>query len=104
MADRERPDNAPYVIVSQMGLTHAEFLRSLPTAAGGMDLRVEAPRILIEDETRRVEIRLGPEQQRHLGALVLPVTEVRLMFHGFSPDERKRFLKRFELTFQRGGG
>jgi hypothetical protein len=104
VADSERPDIEPYAIVRHMGLTHAEFLRSLPMAAGGMGLRVQVPHILIEDGTRRIEIRLGPEQQRHLGSLALPVTEVSLFFHGFSPEECERFLTRFERTFQRGGG
>ena len=87
-----------------MGLSHGEFLRSLPAAVVGMEFRVQGPRIQVLDAERRVEIDLGPEQQRRLGALVLPQTPVRLSFHGFSVEKRGEFCKRFDLAFQRGGG
>lgn len=94
----------PFGIVRPMGLTHVEFMRSLPAAVEGMDCRVEGPHIEITDAVRRIEIRLGPEQMRYLGSLVLPQTQVNLSFEGFSEEQRKDFLRRFDLAFQRGGG
>jgi hypothetical protein len=87
-----------------MGLTHVEFMRSLPAAVEGMDCRVDGPRIEIADAGRRIEILLGPEQERRLGSLALPQTQVNLSFEGFSEEQRKDFLRRFDLAFQRGGG
>jgi hypothetical protein len=87
-----------------MALTHAEFLRSLPAAAAGMECRIEGARILLQDPPRRVEIRLGPEGSLALGSLRLPQTEVELRLEGFSPQAREAFLRRFALAFQRGGG
>lgn len=87
-----------------MGLSHAEFLRSLPAAIGDMDCRVEGPNIQISESERRVEIQLGPERHRRLGSLVLHQTRVSLRFEGFSEEERARFLRRFDLAYQRGGG
>lgn len=95
---------APYELVRQMGLSHAEFLRSLPAAAGEMECRVDGPHIQISQSNRRVDIRLGPEQDQRLGSLVLPQTRVNLRFEGFSETERADFLRRFDLAFQRGGG
>ena len=51
-----------------------------------------------------LEISLGEERQRQLGALALPVTDVRLRFSGFEVQELQRFIKRFDLVYQRGGG
>lgn len=87
-----------------MALTHAEFLRSLPSAAPGMENRVHGSEIELSAPPRRVVISLGPEQCRRLGALALPDTEVRLRFEGFSHQERQAFLERFDLAFRRGGG
>jgi hypothetical protein len=99
MAEADR-----YTRTLRMALTHAEFLRSLPRAAAGMERRVEGAKIELSDPPRRVIISLGPERSRRLGALALPETEVRLSLEGFSREERLAFLDRFELAFRRGGG
>jgi hypothetical protein len=87
-----------------MALTHGEFLRSLPHAAGGMAIKADGARIRLSDPPRRVLIELGPEQRLTLGALTLPQTDVRLFFQGFSEAERLEFLRRFDLAYRRGGG
>ena len=88
----------------RMGLDRAEFLRSLPPALAGLAWRWEDHHIHIEDLHRQVEIHLGPEQTRRLGALRLPEMEVILVFDGYSEDEQADFLRRFDRAFQRGGG
>ncbi len=92
------------VVQRCMGLGHAEFLRGLPPALGGLRWRWEDDMILVEDPPRLLLIRLGPERQQRLGALVLPQTPVTLSFQGYPEAERAAFLRRFDLAFQRGGG
>jgi hypothetical protein len=87
-----------------MGLSHQEFLRSLPAAAAGMECRVEGADILLSAPEGRVRIELGPERQMRLGSLLLPQTPVRLSFDGFTGESREAFLRRFDVAFQRGGG
>ena len=99
MPDAEWPTR-----VRRMALTHAEFLRSLPRAAPGMERRINGNVVELSAPPRRVVISLGPEQSRRLGALALPETEVRLRLEGFSVQERQAFLERFDLAFRRGGG
>ena len=94
----------PFAIARQMGLTHREFFRSLPAAVAGIGYRIDGTQVLIEESTRRIEIRLGPERKSRLGSLTLPRTQVRLIFGGFSDEERVAFLERFDRAFQRGGG
>jgi len=98
------PDDARDTQVRRMALTHAEFLRTLPRAAPGMDCRIQGTEIELAAPPRRVRITLGPEHTRTLGALALPETEIHLRWEGFSPAERAAFLARFDLAFRRGGG
>jgi hypothetical protein len=49
-------------------------------------------------------LELGPERERRLGALCLPVTDVQFRFSGFDQASFKAFIERFDLAFQRGGG
>lgn len=88
----------------RMGLDRAEFLRSLPHAVAGLKWALEGSCIQVEDPPRRIEIHLGPEQTRRLGALSLPEMEVTLVFQGYSAEERADFFRRFDRAYQRGGG
>ena len=94
----------PQTLVRRMTITRVEFLRCLPRAAPGMKQHIEGARIRLEDSARRVGIDLGHQGEHSIGSLVLPQTEVRLQFEGFSGSEREAFLKRFDLAYQRGGG
>ena len=97
-------DAEPQDITRLMGLSHKEFLRSLPAAVRGMTCHAEGAHIRIWDAQKTINIHLGPEQERRLGSLVLPQTRVTVRFEGCSAEQREAFLKRFELAFQRGGG
>jgi len=87
-----------------MGLTHAEFFRSLPPAIEHRDYTVEDGVVCIDVDGRSVTIELGPQLSRNIALLRIPYLEVRFSFHGFSEEERQRFTERFELYFRRGGG
>lgn len=93
-------------LVWDMAVTRAEFLRSLPAAAHGMECRISegGALVLLLEPPRRVEIRLGPEERRRLGALSLPRTRVGLSLEGFADAEAAAFLERFARAYQRGGG
>lgn len=106
---KERPDSSAegaegYSFTREMGLTHAEFYRSLPPAIAHRAYSVEDDRVLIEFDERTVIIELGPQRYRSIASLRLPYAQVRFTFLGFSPGERQDFMDRFELYFQRGGG
>lgn len=88
----------------ELGLTHAEFYRSLPAAIAHRAHTVEDDRVRIDDGTRTVTIELGPQRHRSIASLRLPYLEARFTFEGFSTPERQKFMERFERYFQRGGG
>jgi len=92
--------------VRVMAIGHRDFLRSFTPLGKHYRYAVDsnAGRIVIEDGPRRVEIHLGVETRRLLGALEMPSTEVSFTFHNFSKTELERFRERFDLCFRRGGG
>ena len=87
-----------------MSLTLSEFQLTLAPLTG-------AP---LATHLNEVEIPLGPghvaihyearPSARLGGLLVMPRALVSLTFLGVPEPEQRAFLKRFELTFQRGGG
>jgi len=101
-------DKEPGIIELQreMSISHRDFERLLPAAVPGYRLDGDGPQyqIRLPDQNRLLTIDLGPERERHLGALRLPVTDVQFRFSGFDQASFKAFIERFDLAFQRGGG
>jgi len=93
-----------------MSISHRDFQRLLPAAVSGYRLsgrgKGEALRFQIRhpDDDRLLTLDLGPERERRIGALRLPVTDVQFRFSGFDQAGFEAFIKRFDLAFQRGGG
>lgn len=87
-----------------MGITHGEFLRSLPPALKGAAFTTEGQNITIPWPPGVIHITLGPQGSRRLGSLSLPATEVEIRFHGLSQEQADAFLQGFQRAFQRGGG
>ena len=59
---------------------------------------------MVEDQDRRLEITLTDKPDRALGSLRLPILSVHLRFSGFTEQQVKTFMTRFERSFQRGDG
>ena len=87
-----------------MGITHSEFFRTLPTALATSSYTVQGHEVRVSDDTRRLVIRLSSESRRLLGALSLPTTQVHFIFSGYSSQDIERFMTHFDRAFQRGGG
>jgi hypothetical protein len=95
---------APVILIREMGLTHAEFFRTLPSAMGDQTFSVSDLTVTTKSEAHRLTIKLAPEQERRIGFLRLPVTWVTFEFVGHTQDDIDSFMRRFERRFQRGGG
>jgi hypothetical protein len=103
-SDRDNEERAPISFTRELGLTHAEFHRSLPPAIAHRPCRLDGDRVIVEEGTRTVTITLGPQQQRRIASLRLPFVVVDFEFVGFTAAEFEDFMQRFERYFQRGGG
>lgn len=92
------------LITREMGLSHAEFWRTLPRALEGRPYQRDGNTIAIRDCQRQLTIHLGPEGKRRIALLQLPVTRVTFAFSGYTAADMDAFMQRFSRYFQRGGG
>lgn len=88
----------------EMGITHAEFIRSLPPAVQGYAYTVSGDTITVDGPQGPIVIRLGPQGERQIGLLRLPQTRVDFAFDDYAGETIHKFMSRFDLAFRRGGG
>jgi hypothetical protein len=91
-------------VVKDMGITHAEFFRTVSSLLEGEDAELREDGVTLTRGPGRIEIRLGPEGTRSLGRFHLPRTAVELVFRNCSPADVAAFVERFDTRFRRGGG
>ncbi|WP_052761103.1 hypothetical protein [Sedimenticola thiotaurini] len=94
----------PVHLRRDMGLTLADFTRSLPGAIEPLTYRTEGRVFTIEHPAGSIVITLGETGERRIASLSLPVTPVEFQFNGLDETDRQRFMDRFDRYFQRGGG
>jgi hypothetical protein len=87
-----------------MGLDRAELVRLLPRAIDNRAWSLSEDRISFREKHGEVQIRISLESRRRLGALELPVTVLEFSFEGLEDEEIDEFMRRFDLSFHRGGG
>lgn len=92
------------VIKKEMGITHKEFFRNIPRALGTGDYVTRSDGVTLDDGERNLEISISEESKRRIALFSLPVTHVTLTFTGYGSAETARFMEKFDLAFQRGGG
>ena len=88
----------------EMGVSHAEFFSVLPRLLGRDEYQVRGNTVVHEHDGKCIRFTLGPELQREIASIRLPVTRIEVSLDGFSEPEQREFMKRFDLRFRRGGG
>ena len=88
----------------EMAVTHREFFCALPRVLGTEAFHIAGTRIRVDDGDRSLEIKLSEQSERRLGAMLVPVTRVRLRFSGYGEDEAAEAVALFARHFQRCGG
>jgi hypothetical protein len=94
----------PVRIVKDMTITHPEFFRTLQRLLHDSPHERAHDGVTFQLGGGRVEIRLGPEQDRRLGRFRLPRTLVEMRFDDCERGAVDAFVARFDLHFRRGGG
>jgi len=92
------------IIEKEMGITHSDFFRTIPRALGRDDYIKTAGGVVLETDGRRLEISVGPEGERRIARMVIPRTQVTMMFSGYGEADIKGAVKRFDMMFKKGGG
>jgi hypothetical protein len=96
-----------------MGCTEAEWLGWLPAALGDQRWQREGAQVQVwwaepgvepVTETGRLTIRWRSEAPRTVALLRIPRLRVEFQFEGLDDAQRYRFMRRFDLYMQRGGG
>ena len=97
-------DKQTLIYEREMTITHKEFLRLLPKALAGLSYEKNGNLIEIIDDDRLIKINLSEESIRKIASLELPVTNVRIELNNFQTEDSARFISRFGLAYQKGGG
>lgn len=87
-----------------MATTEAEWLAALPRAVGEYPCAVQAGQAEICIQQGRLLLQWQALPPRVIALLRLQRLAVVFAFDGVDDVARQRFMKRFDLTMQRGGG
>lgn len=88
----------------EMGCTEAELLRWLPGAVGDRAIVLSPGRAEVDLNPGAGTLAWRPLPPRRIALLSMPRLAVTFRFDGVDEAERQRFMRRFDLYTQRGGG
>lgn len=93
-----------YIIDREMSITHDEFFRILPGALKKRNYEIVNNTVFVDLNSGKLKISLSSQNQRNIGSLQIPVTQVIFEFADCSEKCRIAFFEDFDLAYQRGGG
>lgn len=91
-------------IENEMGYTHADFFRLLPSAMGANPYEINGLEVNCTLPSGTLKITLGEELERRLVLVVMPYIHVTFEYKNVSDADRERFIKYFDLRFMKGLG
>lgn len=87
-----------------MGTTETEWLTALPRALGDYPFVVGTDQARVQIGEGHLQLQWHTLPPRVIALLRLQRLAVSFVFEGVEEEARQRFMKRFDLTMQRGGG
>lgn len=87
-----------------MGLTKDEFYRNLPRALHGYDYEINYDKVIVFTDDGLIKISIGTEKLRQIALLKIPYTEIKFDFSETDKETQTKFLRQFNLYYQKGGG
>ena len=87
-----------------MGTTEAEWLMRLPLAIGPQGWQREGSGVVVAFDAGQLQICWEALPPRTIALLRMQRLLVRFAFEGVDTEVRQQFMRRFDLTMQRGGG
>lgn len=88
----------------EMGCTETEWLMWLPAAMGDVPWRQGAQSVQADVGGGALQIHWRTGEPRRIALISMPRLHVGFAFNGLDDAQRYRFMKRFDLYMQRGGG
>jgi hypothetical protein len=87
-----------------MACTEAEWLMWLPAALGDVPWQRTGAAVSAQIGAGSLHLSWHAQEPRRIALMSLPRLAVQFAFEGLDDQERYRFMKRFDLYMQRGGG
>ncbi len=87
-----------------MGCSEAEWLGWMPRALGAHPWQRQGASITVQIGAGRLTMRWQPLPERRIALLRVQRLQVVFAFEGLDAEQRKAFIKPFDLSLQRGGG
>jgi hypothetical protein len=87
-----------------MGLTRHEFFRNLPRALHDYDYEINDDKVVVITDDGLIKISVGTEKLRQIALLRIPYTEIKFDFSEADRETQDKFLRQFNLYYQKGGG
>ncbi len=94
----------PERFARDMATTETEWLTALPRAVGDHAWVLGAGQAHVQIADGQLQLQWQPLPPRVIALLRMPRLQVQFAFEGVQTDARQHFMKRFDLTMQRGGG
>lgn len=88
----------------EMGCTEKEWLGWLPAAMGAHRYQLVAQALTAHIDEGQLALSWRAAEPRAIGLARIPRLLVSFRFSGLDEAQRYRFMKRFDLYMQRGGG
>jgi len=89
---------------SEMGVTHGDFFRILPSAMGEHAYTIDGNTVRGVLHDGSVVITIGEQQERRIALMRIPYAKVSFQFSNVTEAQQQAFKTYFDLRFQRGGG
>ena len=87
-----------------VGCSEAEWLGWMPRAIGAHPWQQAGASITVQVGAGRLTMQWQALPERRIALLRLQRLQVRFSFEGVDAEQRKAFMKPFDLSMQRGGG
>lgn len=94
----------PEAFTREMGLTEADWLRSLPQAVGAHPSHSAPAGAVVDLGAGRLHLAWEALPPRAIALLRFPRLQVRFRFEGVAVEARRAFMERFDVYMHRGGG
>jgi hypothetical protein len=94
----------PFAFEREMGCTADELRSWLPGACGGRAIAWRAQAAEVAIDGGRALIEWASLEPRRIALISLPRLRVRFTAQGLQAEAWQRFMRRFDLYTQRGGG
>ena len=91
-------------VEKEMGYSLQEFIQQFKLFAKQLDYQYTQNEFIITNENNTVTIKLNVKSNRKIASLLISCLLVTFTFENYTQAEQTEFLKKFDLSFQRGGG